>query len=338
MAIFWLAPSKKYLRFRRKALKNSTQPKVVANHDDFLADVLEGLSQKPKTLKPKYFYDNKGAQLFTEICDAPEYYPTRTEIGILTQNAEDIASTIGRNVALIEYGSGALEKIQILLNVLEDPAGLIPVDISEDQLFKAASELRVIYPDLEVLPIAADFTKPINIPQLSSTPKNRVAFFPGSTVGNFEPKSAVEFLQGVAQTIGSGGLLLIGFDLKKQRDILIAAYDDKEGITASFNKNILTRINSELDGNFNSNLFKHLALYNENKSRIEMHLESLEEQIVLIRNESFQFLKQETIHTENCYKFTELEFESLAKKADLHRVKVWTDPLNLFAVMLLQVP
>ena len=178
--------------------------------NDFLKDVVEGLSKDPKTLKPKYFYDNRGAQLFTEICTTPEYYPTRTEIKILNQNAEDIASQIGDNTALIEYGSGALEKIKILLDFLNEPVGLIPVDISEDQLFASAKNLENLYPDLEILPVAADFTKPIPIPGFSHPPKKHVAFFPGSTIGNFEPDLAIQFLEGVTKTIGLDGLLLIG--------------------------------------------------------------------------------------------------------------------------------
>ena len=304
--------------------------------NDFLNDVIEGLSQNPKTLKPKYFYDNRGAQLFTEICTTPEYYPTRTEIKILNQNAEDIASQIGDNTALIEYGSGALEKIKILLNFLNEPVGLIPVDISEDQLFVSAKNLENLYPNLEILPVAADFTKPIPIPGFSQPPKKYVAFFPGSTIGNFEPDLAIQFLEGVTKTIGLDGLLLIGFDLKKDIETLLAAYDDQRGITSSFNKNLLSRINDELGGNFNLDTFEHVARYNENKGRIEMHLKSTTEQTVLINKELFEFLEGETIHTENCYKFTKESFTAMSSKAGLYPVKTWTDDQNLFAVMLLR--
>ena len=304
--------------------------------NDFLNDVIEGLSQNPKTLKPKYFYDNRGAQLFTEICTTPEYYPTRTEIKILNQNAEDIASQIGDNTALIEYGSGALEKIKILLNFLNEPVGLIPVDISEDQLFASAKNLENLYPDLEILPVAADFTKPIPIPEFSHPPKKHVAFFPGSTIGNFEPDLAIQFLEGVTKTIGLDGLLLIGFDLKKDIETLLAAYDDQRGITSSFNKNLLSRINDELGGNFNLDTFEHVARYNENKGRIEMHLKSTTEQTVSINKELFEFLEGETIHTENCYKFTKESFTAMSSKAGLYPVKTWTDDQNLFAVMLLR--
>ena len=304
--------------------------------NDFLKDVIEGLGKNPKTLKPKYFYDNRGAQLFTEICTTPEYYPTRTEIKILNQNAEDIASQIGDNTALIEYGSGALEKIKILLNFLKEPVGLIPVDISEDQLFVSAKNLENLYPNLEILPVAADFTKPIPIPGFSQPPKKYLAFFPGSTIGNFEPDLAIQFLQGVTKTIGLDGLLLIGFDLKKDIETLLAAYDDQRGITASFNKNLLSRVNGELGGNFNLNTFEHVARYNENKGRIEMHLKSTTEQTVSINKELFEFLEGETIHTENCYKFTKESFTAMSSKAGLSPVKTWTDDQNLFAVMLLR--
>ena len=303
---------------------------------DFFKDVIYGLSQNPKTLKPKYFYDNIGAQLFTEICTTPEYYPTRTEISILSENAKDIASIIGDDTALIEYGSGALEKIKILLNSLHEPAGLIPVDISEDQLFVSAENLQKLYPNLEILPVAADFTKPIPIPEFSHPPKKRVAFFPGSTIGNFEPDLAIQFLDGVNKTIGPNGQLLVGFDLKKDTNTLLAAYDDKQGITAAFNKNLLSRINNELDGNFDLDTFKHIARYNKNKGRIEMHLESKIEQTVSIHNELFTFLKGETIHTESCYKFTEESFTAMSSQAGLSPLKTWTDNQSLFAVMLLR--
>jgi dimethylhistidine N-methyltransferase len=303
---------------------------------EFLADVIDGLSQSPKTLKPKYFYDNRGAQLFTEICKTKDYYPTRTEIEILNKNAEDIASEIGDNAALIEYGSGELEKIKILLDFLNEPAGLIPVDISEEQLFVSAKKLQRLYPDLEILPVAADFTKPIPIPEFSNTPKKRVAFFPGSTIGNFEPDLAIQFLKGVTKTIGPNGLLLIGFDLKKDKETLLAAYDDKQGITASFNKNLLSRMNNELEGNFDLDAFKHIARYNEIEGRIEMHLESTTEQTVSVNQELFQFLEGETIHTENCYKFSEKSFTDMASKAGLSPAKTWSDSRNLFAVMLLR--
>ena len=317
-------------------LRDKRNLNVEIINNEFLTDVIDGLNQKPKTLKPKYFYDNRGAELFTEICKTPEYYPTRTEIEILKLNAKDIASEIGDNVALIEYGSGALEKIQILLNVLENPAGIIPVDISKDQLIEATAELQTMYPDLKIIPIPADFTKPISIPKLSPAPANRVAFFPGSTIGNFEPNLAISFLQGVTDTIGPGGLLLIGFDLKKQTETLVAAYDDKAGITETFNKNILHRINTELGGNFDIQSFKHIARYNEKEGRIEMHLESQTNQSVSIKNTVFQFMEKETIHTENCYKFTETDFKALASKAGLSPVKAWNDNRRYFAVMLLR--
>ena len=317
-------------------LRDKRNLNVEIINNEFLTDVIDGLNQKPKTLKPKYFYDNRGAELFTEICKTPEYYPTRTEIEILKLNAKDIASEIGDNVVLIEYGSGALEKIQILLNVLENPAGIIPVDISKDQLIEATAELQTMYPDLKIIPIPADFTKPISIPKLSPAPANRVAFFPGSTIGNFEPDLAISFLQGVTDTIGPGGLLLIGFDLKKQTETLVAAYDDKAGITETFNKNILHRINTELGGNFDIQSFKHIARYNEKEGRIEMHLESQTNQSVSIKNTVFQFMEKETIHTENCYKFTETDFKALASKAGLSPVKAWNDNRRYFAVMLLR--
>ncbi|MBO6522063.1 MAG: ergothioneine biosynthesis protein EgtB [Rhodospirillales bacterium] len=302
--------------------------------DDFRHDVMQGLSSLPKQLSPKYFYDAEGAQLFTEICQLEEYYPTRTETRILTDNAADIAAHIGRRAMLIEYGSGALDKVRILLDALEDPVSLCAIDISAAQLQTATDELQAAYPGLDVLAVEADFTRAVTLPAPKRAPDARIVFFPGSTIGNFEPADAEAFLRGVTKTVGMGGMLLIGIDLKKDLKTLIDAYDDDAGVTAAFNKNLLTRINRELGADFDISLFRHIARYNAHAGRIEMHLESRTDQTITVAGKAFYFTAGETIHTENSYKFTPEEFEALAARAGLERTGLWMDSDAHFAVML----
>lgn len=304
----------------------------------FLGDVLQGLGARPKKLPPKYFYDAEGAKLFTEICTLGEYYPTRTEIGILTDNAADIARQLGSDAMLIEYGSGALDKVRILLDALTDPVSLCAIDISAEQLQAAADEVQRAYPELEVLAVEADFTQAIKLPLPKRKAATRVAFFPGSTIGNFEPASARSFLDGIRQTVGTDGMLLIGVDLKKDIGRLVSAYDDAKGVTEAFNKNLLQRINQELGGDFDLSLFRHVARYNSKLGRIEMHLESCTDQLVHVDREPFWFAAGETIHTESSYKFTPDEFRAIAGDAGFDPVCMWTDTENLFAVMLFRVP
>lgn len=303
----------------------------------FMSDVVTGLSTTPKSLPPKYFYDAEGARLFTEICELDEYYPTRTEIGILTDNAADIAARLGPDVMLIEYGSGALDKVRILLDALDDPVSLCAIDISAEQLSDATNEVRAAYPGLEVLAVEADFTRAVELPQPERTPQSRVAFFPGSTIGNFDPMDAEAFLAGIRQTVGKDGLLLIGVDLKKDAARLIDAYDDARGVTAAFNKNLLTRMNNELGADFDLSLFRHVARYNALAGRIEMHLESVTDQAVNVGTHTFHFAAGETIHTENSYKYAPDEFEALAERTGFEKTAIWCDADNLFAVMLLRV-
>lgn len=303
----------------------------------FLDDVLRGLGASPKRLAPKYFYDALGAQLFTEICTLDEYYPTRTEIGILTDNAADIADKLGSEVMLVEYGSGALDKVRILLDALQDPVSLCAIDISAEQLKAATEEVQAAYPQLDVMAVEADFTHAIDLPKPKRKPSSRVAFFPGSTIGNFDPANARSFLDGIRQTLGKDGMLLIGVDLKKDVSRLIAAYDDAKGVTAAFNKNLLTRINNELGGDFDLTLFRHMARYDSTRGRIEMHLESCTDQQVHVGTVPFRFAAGETIHTENSYKFTPQEFEALAASAGFEPIKMWRDAGQLFAVMLFRV-
>ena len=301
----------------------------------FLNDVVNGLSLSKKQLSPKYFYDEAGAEIFERICTTPEYYPTRTETIILKNSAAEIARAIGPNAALIEYGSGALEKVKIILNALENPLALAPIDISEEQLDIAAKNIQKEFPNLNVFPLPGDFTKPVKLPEELFEARKQVAFFPGSTIGNFEKADAVNFLKSVRTTIGDDGLMLIGVDLQKNRDTLLKAYNDAAGVTSEFNKNILTRINRELAGNFNLNEFEHVAKYNEEHHRVEMHLKSLADQTVSISGAVFHFALDETIHTENCYKYTQASFSSLANVAGFFSISTWTDPDELFSVVLL---
>lgn len=303
--------------------------------DQFKEDVFRGLSASRKTLEPKYFYDDLGANLFEQICEMPEYYPTRTEKCILEENAEAIAASIGDNVAIVEYGSGALDKVRIILDRLVDPIGLIPVDISSTQLMRASKQLSDTFPEIEVLPCVGDFTQFLDLPIFSKSVKKYLVFFPGSTIGNFEPNAAADFFKTLHKTLGNGGLLLIGIDLQKDIEMMVSAYDDQNKITASFNKNILTRINREIGGNFDLTMFEHSVRYDLDLNRIEMHLRSLADQEVVIGNRQFKFTTGETIHTENSYKFLVEEFKTLAKKWNFSELQTWVDDDRYFAVMLL---
>ncbi len=303
----------------------------------FLDDVLHGLGSQPKQMPPKYFYDAIGAELFTQICELEEYYPTRTEISILQKDATDIATKLGEQAMLIEYGSGSLDKVRILLDALSDPVALCAIDISAEQLKAASKEVQNAYPELEVLAVEADFTQVVPLPSPETSPKAHVAFFPGSTIGNFAPENARDFLAGISETIGVDGLLLIGVDLKKDASRLVAAYDDAKGVTAAFNLNLLQRINFELGGDFDLTLFRHIARYSKVNGRIEMHLESCTDQTVRIGDHAFDFEAGETIHTENSYKFSPDEFQALAQSAGFDHVQSWSDPEDLFSVMLFRV-
>ena len=303
----------------------------------FSVDIISGLKKIPKHISSKYLYDVKGAELFEKICKLDDYYPTKTEISILKNNANEIGKHLGAGVTLIEYGSGALEKVRILLDKLNDPVSLCAIDISEEQLEVSSSILTKAYPKLEVLTVAADFTKPIKIPSAKRTSKSKIVFFPGSTIGNFEPEDARKFLKTVCKTVGKNGKLLIGVDLKKDYETLLNAYDDKFGVTEAFNKNLLSRINNSLGADFNLNLFRHIVRFNTVKGRIEMHLESCVDHIVNIGNERLFFAAGETIHTENSYKYTINEFEEMANQSGLEKIKTWTDNNKFFSVILFRV-
>jgi dimethylhistidine N-methyltransferase len=304
---------------------------------DFGRELFEGLSRQPRSISPKFFYDAAGSQLFDRICELPEYYPTRTEIRILTEHAGEIAAQIGPNAEVIEFGAGSLTKVRLLLDALRSPRRYVPIDISGEHLEAAAQRLRADYPALAVQPVVADYTMPLVLPARGEGLGQRVGFFPGSTLGNFTPDEALAFLQ-LAQRLLRGGGLLLGVDLVKDPALLHAAYNDAQGVTAAFNLNLLRRANRELGTNFDLEGFTHAAFYNAPLRRIEMHLVSRRAQRVTLDGQHFDFEEGETIHTENSHKFTVEGLRALAVKAGLRPAAVWTDPERLFSVHWLQSP
>jgi dimethylhistidine N-methyltransferase len=300
----------------------------------FARDVLAGLTARPKWLAPKYFYDRAGAQLFEQITALPEYYPTRCELAILRDNAAAIARLVPDGAALIEFGSGSSQKARLLLAAAPQVAAYVPVDISSEMLAAEADELRRDHPGLMVLPLETDFTKPFRLPAaVAAMP--RAGFFPGSTIGNFEPHEACSFLRHAGRILGQGAILIIGVDLIKDAKLLNAAYDDAAGVTAKFNLNLLTRINRELDGTFDLDGFSHEAFYNSERHRIEMHLASKKRQKVRVCGRVIDFRAGETIHTENSYKYTLESFGALARGSGWTPVAVWTDADKYFSVQAL---
>jgi dimethylhistidine N-methyltransferase len=299
---------------------------------DLLSDVIAGLSSDPRALPCKYFYDEQGAALFKKICELPEYYVTRTEIDILDRNRAEIASQLGLNIELIGLGTGAGTKTRILVEALKQPAVYIPVDISEKQLRKSAALFRKIFPKLEVLPVCADYLQPVVLPSPRHKPARNVVYFPGSTIGNFEPDEALEFLRRIAKVSGRGGGLLIGVDLQKDQTVIEAAYNDSAGVTAQFNLNLLSHINRETGADFDLSQWQHRAIYNSEAGRIEMYLISATDQTVHIDDREFRFLAGERILTEHSYKHTPEGFIALARQAGFDFVKLWTDDARLFGV------
>ena len=301
---------------------------------EFATDVVAGLTATPKRLSPKYFYDSIGSALFERITELPEYYPTRREIGILNEHAGDIAGLIPPGAALVEFGSGSSTKTRILLSAAKTLAAYVPVDISAQFLHQQMAGLRREYPKVAMLPVAADFTKPFDLPDAVQT-MPRAGFFPGSTIGNFEPHEAAAFLRHAARILGRGAAFIVGVDLVKDTQILKKAYNDSQGVTAKFNLNLLTRINRELGAKFNPACFEHHAFFNRDRSRIEMHLASLKRQRIKVCGECIEFRAGETIHTENSYKYSIDSFRALARGAGWARTAVWTDADNYFSVHVL---
>lgn len=298
-------------------------------------EVLHGMGKDQKQLPSKLFYDERGSRLFEEITQTEEYYPTRTERAILDSNIGDIAEQAGSGVTLVELGSGSSRKTRLLLEKLPALQAYIPVDISESFLLKVVSQLRIEYPQINIIPVFADYTQSFNLPGYQGNGATQLIFFPGSTIGNFHPIQARAFLDNLASIMNGNAQMLIGVDLKKDRKTLEAAYNDTEGITARFNKNMLVRINRELNANFEVDQYGHHAFYNEAEGRIEMHLVSEREQQVTIEGERFELQEGESIHTENSYKYALDEFRELVD--DWFSVeKVWTDEQELFSLQLLK--
>ena len=298
----------------------------------FETDVLAGLHAAPKSLPPKYFYDGVGSQLFERITELPEYYPTRCEIHILRQYGADIARHVPQGAALVEFGSGSSKKARILLRALPPLAAYVPVDICGEMVEQEALELRPDFPGLKVLPVTADITHTFALPQPAQAAPVRVGFFPGSTIGNFEPHEAAAFLRNAARILGVGARLIVGVDLVKPVEVLNAAYNDAAGVTARFNLNLLVRINRELGGTFKLDTFEHHAFYNRERHRIEMHLASLKRQKVKVSGATIDFRAGETIHTENSYKYSVESLGALARGAGWEPAAVWTDERGYFSI------
>src|SRR6202165_4626370 len=296
----------------------------------FAGEVLEDLSQHPKRLSPKYFYDAAGSELFEQITLLPEYYPTRTDLSILRDRGNAISAILPEGAALAAVGAGATTKVRLLLNECAFGA-YVPVDISGDFLKAQAEALRKDFPDLAVYPVAADFTAPFALPEaIAAMPK--VGFFPGPPLGNLEPHEACAFLRSAREILGEGARMVIGVDLEKDERVLYDAYNDAAGVTARFNLNVMVRINRELGGNFDTNAFMHRAIYNRDRHRIEMHLISKKAQTVRVLGRSFSFRAGETIHTESSYKYSLERFTALARGSGWTPRHSWTDAAGMFSV------
>ncbi len=304
--------------------------------NEILNTVLSGLTKPRKELPSKLFYDKRGSQLFDEITKLEEYYPTRTEMQILEDNIKEIGSLLGEGTLLIELGSGSSRKIRLLLDNIPGLAAYVPIDISQEHLINAADNLSRDYPDLTIIPLVADYTKEFALPRIVKSYDHISAFYPGSTIGNFKPEEAKEFLHRISRFIGGNGGMIIGVDLKKDKETLECAYNDNKGVTAEFNLNILKHINNETGSDFNARNFHHHAFYNEEKGRIEMHLISDENQNVRLNGTVINLKKNDDILTEYSYKYTLDEFKALI--ADFFYVKnVWLDPKGLFSIQYLRV-
>ena len=306
-------------------------------HSEFLLDLKQGLSGQRKSISPKYFYDAIGSGLFDQICQLPEYYPTRTELSILSQHAHEIALHLGPRAEILEFGAGSMQKVRVLLQAMDRPARYIPIDISAEHLHGAALRMSKDYPDLQVEPLEADYTQDLVLPPDMPPEGRRVGFFPGSTLGNFEPQDALRFLRMCANTL-QGGALILGVDLVKSPQLLHAAYNDSLGVTADFNRNVLARANRELAADFRLDQFAHSAFYNAPFQRVEMHLMSTCQQSVRVGDASFTFAQGETLHTENSYKFTVEGLKQLAQRAGFTSGPSWTDLKQQFCLMWLDAP
>jgi L-histidine N-alpha-methyltransferase len=298
----------------------------------FRADVLAGLAAPVRAVPARWLYDRRGSELFEEITRLPEYYPTRTETAMLERYSGDFARLLGAGEAVVEFGSGSSAKTPVLLRAVS-PSAYVPVDISGDFLRDSARALQDEFPDLPILPVEADFTRPFDLPaEIADAP--RLGFFPGSTIGNFVPRSGVDLLRAMKDTLGEGARLLIGMDRIKPVDILLAAYDDAAGVTAAFNLNLLHRINSELGGDVPVDAFRHRAIWDDAKSRIEMHLEAVRDVAFTVSGQRFAFAAGETIHTENSHKYGHRDSRLLLRAAGWGVIEEWTDDAEWFSLLL----
>src|ERR1041385_1619546 len=318
------------------ALARSRRPHTAEEH--FAADVLAGLTSHPKRLPPKYFYDAEGSRLFEKITELPEYYPTRCEMKILRDHAQDIAQLIPQGAALIEFGSGSSKKARIVLGAAADRLSVyVPVDICRTMIEQEAAELLPDFARVKVLPVCADITQMFPLPAEAKAAPLRVGFFPGSTIGNFEPHAAAAFLGHAGKILGRSARLIVGADLIKPADVLHAAYNDKQRVTAKFNLNLLARINRELGGTFKLACFEHHAFYNGERHRIEMHLASLKRQKVKVAGETIDFRAGATIHTENSYKYSVELLAALARGSGWRPLKAWTDARKYFSIQIFEL-
>ncbi|MEZ5742669.1 MAG: L-histidine N(alpha)-methyltransferase [Sphingomonadaceae bacterium] len=301
-------------------------------HDAFRASVLEGLAQPQKTIPARWFYDMRGSELFEQITELPEYYPTRTEIGILQQCCPKIAEETGTGGAVVEFGAGSVTKIPLLLDAVKADT-FVPIDISGDFLSEAVKPLAERYPAMRIFPVEADFTKPVTMPR-EIAGEQLFGFFPGSTIGNMEPMAAVDLLRSMHDTLGAGAWLVIGFDRIKDRQVLIDAYDDAAGVTAAFNLNVIERINRELGGTVPIDALRHKAVWNDARARIEMHIEAMRDIAFEVAGAQFAMAKGETIHTENSHKYGKRIASMMLLAGGWEPVRTFTDEGALFMVIL----
>ena len=313
-------------------LTENAPPSPPAPDPAFRRDIIEGLSREPKATPPIWFYDQRGSELFEAITDLPEYYPTRTETALLERHGPDFAAAIGPGRAVVEFGAGSSRKTPHLLRAI-DPAAYVPVDISGDFLHASSAQLASAFPGLPVLPLVGDFNADLALPTaIGGLP--RLGFFPGSTIGNMEPDAAVDLLRAMRRLLGKGAMLLIGMDRIKDPGRLVAAYDDAAGVTAAFNLNLIRRINRELGGDLPLDGFVHRAVWNDDKARIEMHLEAVRPLHFHVAGQCFRMTEGETIHTESSHKYGPRDERLLLRAGDWEPVREWSDEEGLFSLVL----
>ena len=304
--------------------------------ESFADALLAGLARPQKAIPPRFLYDEVGSRLFDRICELPEYYPTRTELSILADKAGEVAEAIGPEVALLEFGAGSSQKARLILDALARPAAYEPIDVSREHLVALAEEVAASYPRLQVNAICADYTQPLELPDLQPR-RRRTGFFPGSTIGNLDPSDARRFLATWAGQLGHDGLMVVGVDMKKDPSVILAAYDDDAGVTSAFSLNVLARANRELGADFELGAFRHAADYEARTGRLSIHLTSLKDQEVQVAGHGFRFAAGERLHVEDSHKYAPEDFCALARSAGYAPEALWTDPDSLFSVHMLRV-